>query len=275
MKFLINSLLIGVLALLPLGCDPDDEETAESVSANNSPAEPPARAPSRSAPPAITDRGPDQASPPRKTVRPAAPATTAPRETRRVDRTRQGTGPSPVTAPLSASVPAGTELTVTLLDAVGSDISREGDSFTATLSDPIVVHGRVVAEKGSRVTGRVQNIEEAGRVKGVAKLELVLGQITAGNRNYRISTRPFIAVAEDTKERDAAIIAGGAGAGAIIGAVTGGKKGAAIGAVLGGGSGTTAVLVTKGKSLRLDPETRVNFVLSDDVTLPVLRRAIS
>jgi hypothetical protein len=168
-------------------------------------------------------------------------------------------------------MPAGTELTVTLLDAVGTEISREGDSFTASLSDPIVVNGRVVAEKGSRVSGRVQNIEEAGRIKGRAKLELVLTQITAGNRNYRISTHPFTAVAEDDRERDAAIIAGGAGAGAIIGAVTGGKKGAAIGAVLGGGSGTTAVLVTRGKPLRLDPETRVNFVLSAAVTLPVLR----
>jgi hypothetical protein len=72
---------------------------------------------------------------------------------------------------------------------------------------------------------------------------------------------------------DAGMIAGGAGVGAVIGAIAGGGKGAAIGAIIGGGTGTTAVLLTKGKQLKLEPETKINFVLSKDVDLPVIRNA--
>ena len=41
--------------------------------------------------------------------------------------------------------------------------------------------------------------------------------------------------------------------------------------VIGGGTGTTAVLITKGQQLTLEPETKVNFVLLRDVDLPVIR----
>jgi hypothetical protein len=162
-----------------------------------------------------------------------------------------------------------------MLDSISTDTSQIGDTFMATLAEPIIVNGKVVAEKGDEVSGEVTNIEEPGRVKGRARMELILTNLTTSNRKYKLSTEPFSAVAADTKERDAGIIAGGAGVGAIIGAVTGGKKGAAIGAVIGGGSGTGAVLATKGKDVKIDPETRVNFVLSDDVDLPVIRSTIS
>ncbi len=69
------------------------------------------------------------------------------------------------------------------------------------------------------------------------------------------------------------MIAGGAGVGAVIGAIAGGGKGAAIGAIIGGGTGTTAILLTKGKQLKLEPETKINFVLSKVVDLPVIRNA--
>jgi hypothetical protein len=173
------------------------------------------------------------------------------------------------------TVPAGTAITITLLDTISTDASKEGDKFKATLAEPILVNGKVVAEKGDKVNGTVKTVEEPGRVKGRARLELVLNEIKIGNQTYNTSTEPFIVVAGDDKNRDAAIIAGGAGVGAVIGAVAGGKKGAALGAIIGGGSGTTAVLVTKGKQLKLDPETRVNFVLSDDMKLPVIRTANS
>jgi hypothetical protein len=140
---------------------------------------------------------------------------------------------------------------------------------------PLIANGRVVAESGARVTGRVQNIEEPGKVKGRAQLEMVLTSIHINGKNYKLDSEPFVAKAEDSKGRDAAVIGGGAGVGAIIGGIAGGKKGAAIGAAVGGGSGTAAVLMTKGKQLRLEPETKVNFVLGDDLTLPVLRRVIS
>ena len=135
------------------------------------------------------------------------------------------------------------------------------------------MNGKVVAAKGDRISGHIKTIEEPGRVKGHARLELVLDQITTSNHMYKLSTEPFIAVDGSSTDRDAGMIAGGAGVGAVIGAIAGGGKGAAIGAIIGGGTGTTAVLLTKGKQLKLEPETKINFVLSKDVDLPVIRNA--
>ena len=154
---------------------------------------------------------------------------------------------------------------------MSTEDNKEGDRFTAHLSQPIVVAGKVLAEKGDRVTGHIKTLEEPGRVKGRARLELVLDDIRTSKDTYKVSTEPFIAVASDNHERDAAEVAGGAAVGAAIGAITGGKKGAAIGAVIGGGTETTAVLITKGQHMRIDPETKVNFVLSRDLDLPVIR----
>jgi hypothetical protein len=171
------------------------------------------------------------------------------------------------------TVPEGTRITVTLIDSLSTETNQEGDIFTASLTEPITLNGKVVAEKGTDVQGRIESVEEPGRVKGRASLELKLTGIRNGSRFVEFSTEPFTAVAEDNKDRDAGIIAGGAGVGAIIGAIAGGKKGAPIGAVIGGGSGTTAVLVTRGNHIRLDPETRVNFVLDEPVQLTVIRSA--
>jgi hypothetical protein len=170
-------------------------------------------------------------------------------------------------------MPAGTTFTVATIDNISTETNTDGDTFTASLIAPLTVGGNVFAEKGAKVQGRIQNVQQPGKVKGKAELELVLTKLTTGGRTYNIDTEPFVATAADNKERDAGIIAGGAGVGAVIGAVAGGKKGAAIGAIIGGGSGTTAVLVTKGEDLKIDPETRVNFVTREDVRLPVLRVA--
>jgi hypothetical protein len=159
--------------------------------------------------------------------------------------------------------------------AISTETSKEGDTFEAALAEPWTTDGKVVADRGDVVIGRVDEVVQPGRVKGRAQLKLVLTQIFPGSRGYKISTEPFVAIAIDNKERDAAIIAGGTGVGAAIGAITGGKKGAAIGAIIGGGGGTATVLATPGRDMKIDPETKVNFVLDDDVRLPVLRNKAS
>ena len=105
-------------------------------------------------------------------------------------------------------------------------------------------------------------------MKGRASIQLTLTEIIRNNgKSVPVSTKPFTAVAESTKKRDAGIIAGGAGLGAAIGAIAGGGKGAAIGAGVGGGAGTGTVLATKGKDIKYAPETRLTFTLSAPVEL--------
>ena len=165
-------------------------------------------------------------------------------------------------------IPAGTRFRVALIDAVSSDKSRPGDSFMASLAEPIAVDGKTVLEKGTIIHGRVVDAKESGRVKGRATIELTLTDIARGNgQPVNIETKPYRAVAESTKKRDAAIIGGGAGLGAAIGAIAGGGKGAAMGAAIGGGAGTGTVLATKGKEIHYSPETRISFTLAASVQI--------
>src|SRR5947207_12332968 len=52
---------------------------------------------------------------------------------------------------VKTTVPAGTKLRVALLDAVSSDKSRPGDQFLASLTEPVVVEGKTVLAKGTKV----------------------------------------------------------------------------------------------------------------------------
>jgi hypothetical protein len=174
--------------------------------------------------------------------------------------------PKKVEPPPKVNVPVGTKLRIALLDPVSSDKSEAGDKFMATLTEPVVVGGKTIFPKGTKVRGRVVDANESGRVKGRAMLELTLTQIFDGEgKSLTISTKPHMAVAEATKKRDAAVIGGGAGIGAAIGAIAGGGKGAAIGAAVGGGAGTGTVLATKGKEIRYGREYPLSFTLASSI----------
>src|SRR5262249_57909672 len=124
-----------------------------------------------------------------------------------------------------------------------------------SLTDPDIIDGKTALAKGTKLRGRVVDAQDAGRVKGRASIELTLTQIVReGHKTINISTKPYTEVAESTKKRDAAIIGGGAGLGAAIGALTGGGKGAAIGAAVGGGAGKGPGLANKGKKDPYAPE---------------------
>jgi hypothetical protein len=61
----------------------------------------------------------------------------------------------------------------------------------------------------------------------------------------------------------------GAAAGAVIGAIAGGGKGAAIGAGAGAGAGATGAALTGERDVELPAETKVNFELSQPLTIQV------
>jgi hypothetical protein len=178
-----------------------------------------------------------------------------------------GLKPDPKIPDPKITVPSGTPLRVVLQQGVGTDASAPGSQFAAVLADPIVVDGKTVLEKGSAVSGRVVDVKKSGRVKGRATLSLALTSVLHEGKYVAIETQTYVGVAKDNKKRDAAMIGGGAGVGAVIGAIAGGGKGAATGAAIGGGGGTGAVLATRGDDLHYPPESRLKFVLSKEVEL--------
>lgn len=165
------------------------------------------------------------------------------------------------------AIPSGTILRVLLIDGLSTDTNSAGDRFLASLGEPVIVDGNTLLPRGTKVRGRVIGVEDSGRVKGKASISLALTDIMQNDKMIPITTDTFSTTAEASTTRDAEIIAGSAGVGAVIGAIAGGKKGAAIGTIAGGGAGTGAVLSTKGKAIRYPPETHLSFTLASSVQM--------
>ena len=174
----------------------------------------------------------------------------------------------PPRVPRTVTLAAGTMISVRLDQTISTEHNQSGDSFRALLDQPLSVNGIVVAERGSRVTGRIIDSDRAGRVKGVALLTLELTQIsTSDGQKVKIQTETFNKHGETSRKADGVKIGAAAAIGAAIGALAGGGKGAAIGAGAGGAAGTGGVMATRGKDAELPVETKLSFRLRDAVNL--------
>jgi hypothetical protein len=165
------------------------------------------------------------------------------------------------------TVPEGTILTVRLKDAVGSKISSTGDSFEASLADPVSVDKNVIIPEGSDVIGTVVDAKPLGRFKGGARLQLTLNSVTVKSGKYDIETTSPMRALKGKGKRTAIMVGGGAGVGAVLGALVGGGKGAAIGAGVGAGAGTAGSAFTGNKNITLPSETLLEFKLTKPVAI--------
>ncbi|MCU1337873.1 MAG: hypothetical protein JWO19_3454 [Bryobacterales bacterium] len=185
--------------------------------------------------------------------------------------TEAATAKSAVSLPWSKPKPVtlgeGTPIKVRTQTSLSTKSAKTGEAFTATLAEPIVVDGKVVAPRGSMVEGRVVNSDPGGRVKGVASISVRLTQIRVAGREVAINTGSIERRARTTKRKDAAKVGIGAGIGAAIGAIAGGGQGAAIGAGAGGAAGTGLVLATHGEPAVLSAESVLTFKLTAPVTV--------
>jgi hypothetical protein len=176
--------------------------------------------------------------------------------------------PPPPPAPHVITLQSGTNLVVRLGETVSTDHNYTGDTFRGTLDVPLVIDGFIIADKGSKVLGKVTSAQKAGRVEGTAELQLTIVEInTTDGQRIPVETGSFEKRASGRGGEEAAKIGGGAALGAIIGAIAGGGKGAAIGAGVGGGAGTGAVLLSHGKPALLPAETRLTFQLNRPATI--------
>jgi len=174
----------------------------------------------------------------------------------------------PAPQPHVITLDAGTTIPIRLTEALSTDRNYTGDTFRGTLEAPIISNGFIIADRGSKVLGRVVNSEKGGRIEGTADLNLTLTEInTTDGQRVHVETGSWDRRGPTSTGEDAAKIAGGAGLGAIIGAAAGGGKGAAIGAGIGGAAGTGAVLLTRGKAATAPVETRLTFRLATALTI--------
>ena len=222
----------------------------------------------------IVYRRPGTAAP-RAPAAPADPAGPLPLLTRRPD----GAAAAPVREYL---VPSGTRVLLSLVNAVNTKHSHEGDRVYLQTAFPVVIDGRTVIPRGANVTGTISNSKRPGRVTGKGEIYIRFDELTLPNgvtRDFR-SRLGSADSANGTVDReegtirgpgnrggDARTVATGAGMGATLGGVIGRSVGTAgIGGAAGAAAGLATVLMKRGPDASLPRGTQVEMILDRDLT---------
>lgn len=251
------------VALLAGGCNKkSDNEAANNAQPAQTAPDQSATQPDQSVPPpppasTPTDQSAQPAATPALSSNAGTPSPSAP----------VNAASTPAAPPQATAIPAGTRIRVSLAQALGSKISQTGQSFNATVADPIVVNGVTVVRAGAPASGTVVAAKSLGRFKGAAELAIRLDSIRAQGYSYPVETSTVERAEKGKGKRTAGFIGGGAGLGALIGGLAGGGKGALIGGLAGAGAGTAGTAFTGNKEIVIPAETVLTFRLENSVTL--------
>jgi hypothetical protein len=164
------------------------------------------------------------------------------------------------------TLPAGTAVRVVMHDAVDSSVNRAGQTFRAALVFALTSGDTVVVPEGTEVLVMLDEARQAGRMKGASQLELVLKSLAYLGTTYELKSSMVTAAGESRGTQSAKRIGIATGAGAVVGALVGKGKGALIGAGVGAAGSTAYQLATKGPSVRVPAQTKLDFTLQDAVT---------
>ena len=190
-------------------------------------------------------------------------------------------------------LPEGTEIQLTLREPVSSKLSEPGDEVLATVRRDVVVDGRVVLQQGTEIIGRVTLAQPAGRLLKGGRLHVTFERIrlAGGERRLTALIKSASDFSRDEKVKgdgegtlkggkdggrvltNVGTAVGLAGMGATViwlagisrnsdggfNGIGAGTVGAYAGVV--GGSAIAALLLTKGKEVRLDQNAIIRLKL--------------
>ncbi len=200
---------------------------------------------------------PPQSEPPQNTATPALQRRSAPPAS---SRPAYGLPPE-------LTVKSGTFFTVRTNEMLASNKNRIGDLFTATLTQPIISNGIVVAQRGQTVAGVVA---DTGKDKdGKHFIRLHLTTITAADGTQFPIQSQLTSIQGHTTPggAEAGTIISTTAVGAAIGGVAAWGTGAAIGAGAGAIAGIAAVVATHNHPAVIYPETPLTFQITAPATV--------
>jgi len=176
--------------------------------------------------------------------------------------------PAAPPAPHSAvELPAGKNLVVRMIDGVDSEVASVGQTFAASMDQPVILNGETIIPRGADVVVKLVDAQQSGKLTGRAELTLALMSVKVNGKAVDINTQSISRESDSRGQQTARVAGGTAAVGAIIGAIAGGGKGAAIGAGAGGAAGAGAEAVTHGQRVKVPSETRLTFVLDTPVSI--------
>jgi outer membrane biosynthesis protein TonB len=178
--------------------------------------------------------------------------------------------PPPPPQPVQVTIPAGTVITIRMIDGVDSSRDQAGQEFGASIASPVVVNDQVVISQGSDARVRLVRAANAGHMTGKSEVDLALSSVTVEGSSYDTVSTTYSQAGASRGKRTAETVGGGAVLGGLIGAIAGHGKGAIIGSAIGAGAGTAVQAGSKAPPMKVPPETKIDFTLKTalTVTLP-------
>lgn len=180
----------------------------------------------------------------------------------------------------SATVPEGMALKVKLETTISTFSSKVGDPFEGKVSEAVVIDGKTMIPAGARVEGRVTKLSEPRRIQGKPTIALFPEHlIMPDGQRFMLNA---VLVDTDIKgtdvnqegqfkgaghdRHDQIEVAGGTGAGMLVGGLIGGGPGLLIGGAVGASATTTHWLVQR-RSAVLPSGTQLVLELSRPLTM--------
>jgi len=138
-----------------------------------------------------------------------------------------GISPSQSLIPSTTKLPEGTPIRIRLQSALSSASSHAGDTFNATIDEPVVIDGQTLVARGTSATGRVLEAKASAGSRGSSTgsspgsslgsslepgyLRIVLVSLQVGGRTVMIETSSIFAKGGPREERSPAkgAVAGG------------------------------------------------------------------
>jgi hypothetical protein len=173
------------------------------------------------------------------------------------------------------SIPAGTLLHCRVTQTLTTKLNFQGDLFTATVSEPVMIDGHEAIPYGATLEGRIARMERPGRIKGVGQMRLALERITFpdgrsfplsailmtayGAENVKVVGSEGTVKGSSSRVADLQEVAGGTVAGGLIGWIFHEPW---IGASVGGTVGLVDRLRRRGKDLTIPSGTQLNYQLT-------------
>jgi hypothetical protein len=174
--------------------------------------------------------------------------------------------PPPSPMPVAGiQIPSGTPITVRMIESVDSKVAHLGQTFRASVDEPVLVNGQTVIPRGADAIAKLVEDQQSGKFEGKTILTLALTDITINGQMVDTTTGNVSQASSSRGARTAKVVGGATALGAIIGALAGGGRGAAIGAASGAAVGGGAQVLTKGQEVKIPSETRLTFNLQQPI----------
>jgi hypothetical protein len=147
------------------------------------------------------------------------------------------------------AIPAGTQISFTSNERVCTNTKKVGDTFQATVAEPVTGENGARIPAGAVATVRVTELKRSENVNDNVVVGLAVQSISYGGKTYPVDGNVTYAkvdkVRNSSRGNDAKKVIGGAIAGAILGQAIGkDTKGTVIGAAGGAAAGTAAAAAT-------------------------------